>query len=86
MRDITLAKDILENSERCFQVTNWNYMHIIKKMYYFEKIKMALTMNMYGDLFDSIEKVGDNMVEHLMESWPAQRDAITVNIGQIIGT
>ncbi|XP_075153339.1 cytochrome P450 310a1 [Haematobia irritans] len=65
IRDLTLARTLLENQGGHFNDTKWDYVKSYRKYNLLEKLSPIFAMSRLEAVFRNIEKVGENMVNHL---------------------
>lgn len=65
IRDLALARAMIENSNGHFNDCKWDYVRGYRKFNLMEKISPIFACGRLEAMFRNIEKVGDNLVNHL---------------------
>lgn len=65
VRDLTLARTMLENHSGHFNDTKWDYVRSYRKYNLMEKLAPAFAGARLEAMFRNVEKVGDHLMNHL---------------------
>lgn len=71
IRDLSLARAILENPYGHFNDCKWDYVRGYRKFNLMEKISPIFASGRLEAMFRNIEKVGDNLLNHLHKTTAA---------------
>ncbi|XP_037958544.1 probable cytochrome P450 310a1 [Teleopsis dalmanni] len=85
VRDINLARKILNNSFHYFNDVKWDYVRSYRKVNLLEKLAPIFSKSRLEGMFRNIEKVSTHMVKHL-ESNQQKQNKIEVDMQQILKT
>ncbi|KAH8321229.1 hypothetical protein KR059_004169 [Drosophila kikkawai] len=84
VRSVELAQTILQQSNGHFNELKWDYVKGYRRFNLLEKLAPMFGSKRLNEMFGQVQKVGDHLVQHLMDLEQAQGGVLEMDLQQIL--
>ncbi|KAI8042457.1 probable cytochrome P450 310a1 [Drosophila gunungcola] len=85
VRNVELAQTILQQSNGHFNELKWDYVKGYRRFNLLEKLAPMFGAKRLSEMFGQVQKVGDHLINHLMEQEQVKGNHLEVDLQQILG-